>query len=244
AKQGIVDYIASHWDVAHLEAVPEHLTKVRGGLDVINLPDAANVLRQCLAYIQAHLIPSQEQPEWSELDALADAITSIDYYLKRLSDDEEGTGTELIQIAQNSVALLGFPVAESAAEEEITLDAEDGAEDIGVSSTDELTLALPEVEEPSEDEFFVAELPQVDFSDEPEPAVEASEPEVEDSDDLIDDEIIEIFVEEAGEVLAALDEYFPRWVKNQHDEEALIEFRRAFHTLKGSGRMVGAHTVD
>src|SRR5699024_11383888 len=86
----------------------------RGGLDVINLPAAANVLRQCLAYIQAHLIPSQEQPEWNELDALADAITSIDYYLERLIDDEEGTGTELIQIAQNSVAMLGFPVAETA----------------------------------------------------------------------------------------------------------------------------------
>src|SRR5699024_7529566 len=106
-------YIASHWDVSHLETVPEHLTKVRGGLDVINLPDAANVLRQCLAYIQANLIPTQEQPAWNELDALADAITSIDYYLERLTDDEEGTGTELIQIAQNSVAMLGFPVAET-----------------------------------------------------------------------------------------------------------------------------------
>src|SRR5690625_4753962 len=188
---------------------------------------------------------SQEQPERKELDGYAVTITSIDYYLERLIDDEEGTGTELIQIAQNSVALLGLPVAESAAEEEVPLDAEDSAEDRGLSSTDETILALPEVEEPSEDERFVTELPQVDFSDEPEPepAVEAPASEVEGSEDLIDDEIIEIFVEEAGEVLAALDEYFPRWVKNQHDEEALIEFRRAFHTLKGSGRMVGAHTV-
>src|SRR5690606_26988285 len=72
----------------------------------------------------------------------------------------------------------------------------------------------------------------------PPPAAPAS-----DSDDLIDDEIIEIFVEEAGEVLEALDEYFPRWAANQNDEESLVEFRRACHTLKGSGRMVGAMTI-
>ncbi|WP_290560961.1 Hpt domain-containing protein, partial [Aestuariivita sp.] len=64
-----------------------------------------------------------------------------------------------------------------------------------------------------------------------------------DDDDLIDDEIIEIFQEEVGEVLDALDEYFPRWAANTSDEESLVEFRRAFHTLKGSGRMVGASTV-
>ena len=68
-------------------------------------------------------------------------------------------------------------------------------------------------------------------------------PEQADDDDLIDDEIIEIFVEEAEEVLEALDQYFPRWAANTGDETALVEFRRAFHTLKGSGRMVGATTV-
>ncbi len=46
-----------------------------------------------------------------------------------------------------------------------------------------------------------------------------------------------------GEVLEALDQYFPRWAANTSDEESLVEFRRAFHTLKGSGRMVGASTV-
>jgi len=61
-----------------------------------------------------------------------------------------------------------------------------------------------------------------------------------DDDDAIDDEIIEIFVEEAGEVLEAIGEYFPRWAQDFDDTKSLTEFRRAFHTLKGSGRMVGA----
>src|SRR5690606_14605104 len=62
-------------------------------------------------------------------------------------------------------------------------------------------------------------------------------------DDEIDYEIIEIFVEEAGEVLQSIEEYFPRWAQNFEDKESLTEFRRAFHTLKGSGRMVGASDI-
>ena len=36
---------------------------------------------------------------------------------------------------------------------------------------------------------------------------------------------------------------FPQWEQNPLDAEALRDVRRAFHTLKGSGRMVGAHRV-
>ncbi|MBC7182161.1 MAG: Hpt domain-containing protein, partial [Marinobacter sp.] len=64
-----------------------------------------------------------------------------------------------------------------------------------------------------------------------------------DDDDLIDDEILEIFVEEAGEVLETIREYLPMLLRQHDDRSALSEVRRAFHTLKGSGRMVGALVV-
>ncbi|MFL1406957.1 Hpt domain-containing protein [Marinobacter sp. M1N3S26] len=66
---------------------------------------------------------------------------------------------------------------------------------------------------------------------------------IEDEDDLIDDEIIEIFVEEAGEVLDTINEYLPTLLRQYDDRSAMAEVRRAFHTLKGSGRMVGASVV-
>jgi chemosensory pili system protein ChpA (sensor histidine kinase/response regulator) len=62
-------------------------------------------------------------------------------------------------------------------------------------------------------------------------------------DHNFDEEIREIFVEEAEEVLQNIGEYFPRWAANFDDSDALLEFRRGFHTLKGSGRMVGAKVV-
>ena len=65
----------------------------------------------------------------------------------------------------------------------------------------------------------------------------------EDEDDLIDDEILEIFIEEAEEVIEAIKEFYPKYKVDESDSAALTEFRRAFHTLKGSGRMVGATVV-
>src|SRR5690625_6557830 len=64
-----------------------------------------------------------------------------------------------------------------------------------------------------------------------------------DDDDDFDEEILEIFVEEAGEVSDAIAEYFPQCAADFENQEALTEFRRAFHTLKGSGRMVGANDI-
>jgi chemosensory pili system protein ChpA (sensor histidine kinase/response regulator) len=55
----------------------------------------------------------------------------------------------------------------------------------------------------------------------------------------IDAELLEIFIEEAHDVLAAVNENYQRVLAQAHDREALTTVRRSFHTLKGSGRMVG-----
>ena len=62
-------------------------------------------------------------------------------------------------------------------------------------------------------------------------------------DENLDPEILEIFIEEAREEIIVLNEYFPRWLENNQDNDALTIIRRSFHTLKGSGRMVGANTI-
>ena len=74
----------------------------------------------------------------------------------------------------------------------------------------------------------------------PEPVDSATS---EQTDDLIDDELLEVFIEEAQEVRETLAEYFPRWQADRTDADSLAEFRRGFHTLKGSGRMMGATVV-
>ncbi|WP_018275003.1 Hpt domain-containing protein [Teredinibacter turnerae] len=224
AKDAIVEYISSKWDKSHLLNVGSLLHDIRGGLEIIPLPRPAAILDRCAAYIQAELIERDEQPGWNSLDTLADAIASVEYYLERRLDDMDGDPSSLLDVAEESMASLGYPL-----------------------------LAVPSAGEnsaPSEPEAPTAavnDAPAAEPEPEPQPGVsldaitvDDDEPEIE-SD--IDDEIIEIFIEEAGEVRETLDEYFPKWRANFQDQDSLVVVRRAFHTLKGSGRMVEAYDI-
>ena len=66
---------------------------------------------------------------------------------------------------------------------------------------------------------------------------------VSESDDVIDAELLEIFLEEAREVLATINENLAICQEEPHNRESLTTIRRSFHTLKGSGRMVGLHSL-
>ncbi len=68
----------------------------------------------------------------------------------------------------------------------------------------------------------------------------AARAELKDDNFDMDEDIREIFIEEAEEVLETLDTYLPQWQADPQNLEPLGEIRRGFHTLKGSGRMVGA----
>jgi len=59
----------------------------------------------------------------------------------------------------------------------------------------------------------------------------------------VDDEIVEVFLEEALGELDKINAYLPRWKADPSDEESLVVVRRAFHTLKGGGRLIGAELV-
>ncbi|MCB1810839.1 MAG: Hpt domain-containing protein, partial [Candidatus Competibacteraceae bacterium] len=61
-------------------------------------------------------------------------------------------------------------------------------------------------------------------------------------DDGLDD-IIEVFLEEARNELDNIRQQLPVWRKNLAQREPVKEIRRSFHTLKGSGRMVGETTL-
>ena len=58
-----------------------------------------------------------------------------------------------------------------------------------------------------------------------------------------DAEILEIFVEEIEEIFVELNALFVTWLENPSDQETRTTIRRHFHTLKGSGRMVGAKSA-
>ncbi|MGA0586176.1 Hpt domain-containing protein [Dyella sp. KRB-257] len=64
-----------------------------------------------------------------------------------------------------------------------------------------------------------------------------------DSTDGIDDDIREIFLEEMQEEIDNLQRAEQAWLADPAQIAALTPIRRSFHTLKGSGRLVGASTL-
>jgi chemosensory pili system protein ChpA (sensor histidine kinase/response regulator) len=59
------------------------------------------------------------------------------------------------------------------------------------------------------------------------------------SDEEVDAELLEIFLFEAEEVLGCINDTIPLSRHEPKNQEHLTTLRRSFHTLKGSGRMVG-----
>mgnify|MGYP003912887491 CR=1 FL=1 len=63
------------------------------------------------------------------------------------------------------------------------------------------------------------------------------------TEEAIDAELLDIFLMEAEEVLACIRETVPYSRNDPYSQEHLTTLRRSFHTLKGSGRMVGLTAV-
>jgi hypothetical protein len=111
AKRAISSFIDSHWDSMHLNNVPTTLKTVWGGLKFLHLERAAGILNSCNSYIQTNLITADSHtPSEHSLETLADALTSIDYYLESMEVNKP-IGDGVLEVAEESVEELGFPVA-------------------------------------------------------------------------------------------------------------------------------------
>lgn len=141
AKDAIIEFIASQWNHDHLARVPELLTQVRGGLAMIPLDRAAQLLNACNRYIQEQLLERKAIPNWQSLDTLADAITSVEYYLERLGDDHASQGNLILDVAEESLESLGYPLQQKPS----ILDQPEAPESVDVAPLDK---AEAEIEPP------------------------------------------------------------------------------------------------
>ena len=241
AKELIVDCIDAGWDREHLQALPELLTQVRGALAMIPLGRAAGLLQACIGFVRERLLLDPRQPGWQQLDSLADVMTSIEYYLERLNDDHQAPGEKILDVAEQGLAALGYVPQqrtpdEQLPDEQVPLPSDVLSPNEALVMQDLQELDSPQVAQSLADVLAspvsVLNPPALDTPGSllPPPGDEAP----------VDEELREVFLEETDEVLDVLREYLPRWAAAPHGTAALGELRRAFHTLKGSGRMVRA----
>ena len=270
AKEAIGNFMETA-DTNALQTVPQLFNQVKGGLLLLGREKAAALVHAVNGYIGKELLHAEQVPDADTLDTLADAICGIEYYLEG-QKEKRMFGASVIDVAVQAVEQLGYPLdADMAAEMTAVEDGGDvepeactddaaAAFEFDSQEVEEISLEapLPDAQEPSEqetaaqtpdaivieDESGATEFASTDTAVAADPASPAAaETDIQVVGPDIDDEILEIFIEESEEELATLQELLPRWIDNLEDEEALITVRRSFHTLKGSGRLVGANII-
>jgi len=109
------------------------------------------------------------------------------------------------------------------------------------SANDDLHVELPAFDMPVPDAPVSAETAQtaIDLPAPSQPATTSNGAVMAVVPSDSDSELLEIFLEEAGEVLTTMTDASEICRSQPDDRESLTTIRRGFHTLKGSGRMVG-----
>ena len=241
-KDAVVAFMNGAFEQSHLENTPGLFNQIKGGMRMLSMHEAARVLDAVGQYVSTRLLAQSIQPSQAMLDDLADAITCVEYYLEGAAQDRINRQSVLDR-ARESMARLGCPVA-AAVVDVIADDTETVANDHDYSADEFFAPAAPfvmydedagEAQEVDHGIQLETHTPDVVA---PVPAAKpAPGPAV--AEDL-DPEILEIFIEEVGEELVNITTQLPLWRANPDASEALTTLRRSFHTLKGSGRLVGA----
>lgn len=110
AQEAIIAYVSEQWQTVHVEQLPAQLFAVAAQMDAAEFTAPAMILEQCAEYLANEIISKQLVPDWQTLDALADALTSVDYYLERSSHGRHYEDDALLAGAEACVARLGYPV--------------------------------------------------------------------------------------------------------------------------------------
>ena len=221
-KETIGQSIASQAPSQGLDSIPSLVRGIRAGLLMLNKTRAMDVMERIGKLIVLTLQgggPSRLTQK--ETDRLADAIVSIEYYMETVKAGRADPWYML----DNAEACLA-----------VLRDVGQRLEEDAASETPETTQKLPQAD--IEAHALGSAAPGAPQATEVMPL-----PVVAPDAEHLDPELLELFIEEAKEEIASIKRKLPVWIESPDDMEALITVRRSFHTLKGSGRMVGAERI-
>jgi chemosensory pili system protein ChpA (sensor histidine kinase/response regulator) len=213
-KDAIAQAAGAPSEAQGFDQVPQLVRGITAGLLLLEEPRAVEVMERLGRLISGMALPDLGALAGPRLDHLADAIVAVEYYMEMLQAGRPDPG-RMLDAAEQSVAALKPPAGKVVA-------LRPGRAEGEAAAGSPATIAS----EPTPVESAVA--PGADRT--PVPAESAA----------VEPEFLRLFVEEAREHVASLGALYGQWREDAHDAEALRDLRRIFHTLKGSGRMVGA----
>lgn len=221
-KETVGQSLTSQVPSQGLDSLPSLIRGIKAGLMMLNKTRAMEVVDRVGRLIMLTLKSGgAARLAQKETDRLADAIVSIEYYMETVKAGR----SEPWYMLDNAEACLA------------------------VLRDVEHRLAQEESTRPAVDRTVVLDVEELRQSARQAPAAQSQQtavlpvPVIAPQSAKMDPELLELFIEEAREEVASIKRKLPRWVEEPDDMETLITVRRSFHTLKGSGRMVGAERI-
>ncbi|HEU5442659.1 MAG TPA: Hpt domain-containing protein, partial [Steroidobacteraceae bacterium] len=230
-KEAVTQSVGGTLDAAGLDSWQELIRGLKAALLILGKARAVEVIEAITTQLKRVMQPGALALPSGFLDRLADAIVSVEYYMETLQagrsdpwymlDNAQACVQALEQ--QQTVGVPTVPPLEPSA----------------FAKTVQIPASLPL--EATHVADVVSTAP--DLGQSAPVLTPSSTARLAALAENADPELVKLFIEEAREELAKIERGFPVWDQNPLEREALVTVRRSFHTLKGSGRMVGAREL-
>ncbi|MEO7207071.1 MAG: Hpt domain-containing protein [Steroidobacteraceae bacterium] len=201
-----------------LDNVPQLLRGITAGLLMLGKGRAVELMDAIGKQVRVLIEPGAPPPDPIRLERVADAIVSIEYYMETVQSGR----TDPWYMLDNAETCLKTLADDDALARvpNLNLTSSEAAKTLKLDPTETIAMERTKRAHAATNPLIVV----------PEP-------------EAVDPQFVELFIEEAKEEIASVQKTFPLWDQNPMDLEALSSMRRSFHTLKGSGRMVGARAI-
>ncbi|HWW79296.1 MAG TPA: Hpt domain-containing protein, partial [Steroidobacteraceae bacterium] len=229
-KEAITQNVGGTLDAAGLDSWHELMRGMKAGLLMLGKSRAVDVIEAITTQLKRVMQPGARALPVGFMDRLADAIVSVEYYMETLqagrSDpwymlDNAQACVQALEQQQTPAVPTVPPIDPSAFAKTVQISTVGGT--------------IIDVGDPGATMVGGSAIP---------PVIPISRTSVVRAlAENADPELVKLFIEEAHEELAKIQRHFPAWDQNPMDRESLVTVRRSFHTLKGSGRMVGAREL-
>ena len=224
-KETVGQSLTSQVPSQGVDSVPSLIRGIKAGLLMLNKTRAMEIVDRVGRLITLTLAgDGAARLSQKETDRMADAIVSIEYYMETV---KAGRSEPWYMLDNAEACLAVLRDVEHRLSQEAA-----GTPRIAQTQKLDVTEVARQAEA-----MAVAEQARMQATDVMPLPVVAPDAE------HLDPELLELFIEEAREEAASIKRKLPAWRDEPDNMELLITVRRSFHTLKGSGRMVGAERI-
>src|SRR5262245_32105257 len=224
-KEAIAQNVGGVLDAAGLDSWPDLMRGLKAALLMLGKSRAVEIIDEITTQLKRVMQPGGGGLPPGFVDRLADAIVSVEYYMETL----QAGRSDPWYMLDNAHTCLQMLANEQAPSVPTVAPLDPSA----FARTLQIPSAAPMQGDQGEATDVGIAAPTLAAKPAAAPQLATADP-----------ELLALFIEEAREELAKIQKHFPAWEQNPLEQDGLVTIRRSFHTLKGSGRMVGARDLS